>query len=394
MNSRERFHATFRYGQPDRVFLHPQWTFPETRERWLREGMPWDVHFNTYFGFDRMETIPLNLGIYPPLETRVVEQTTHWRIVEDELGGRAKHWTDRHIGMPQWISYPVGDRESWEKLKQHLDPDAPNRYPEYWDYVKRCYAERDFPLGINGGSYYGWLRNWVGMENLALWYYDCPDLVHEMTEFLADFVLRVIARALDEVPDIDYGVLWEDMAMKTGPLISPKLFRDFMLEPMKRVTEALGHAGIEIIMVDSDGHVDELIPLWLEADVNLIYPLEVAASCDAREYQGAVRQGSAPAGQHRQAPAARRLLEGPDRAGGGQQGPRPVQAGRLQPNGGPRRAAGRAAGELPVLHGAGSGDLPKPVRRGGRPTRAPSLHLSAASCWRRARRAARRIRGR
>ncbi len=285
MNARERFHATFTFGQPDRVFLLPQWTFSETMQRWLREGMPWDVHFNTYFGFDRTETIPINLGLFPPLETRVTEQTAHWSIVEDELGGRAKHWTDRQIGMPQWLRYPVRDRETWEKLKQRLNPDAPNRYPEYWDYVKRCYAHRDFPLGINAGSYYGWLRNWVGMENLALWYYDCPDLVHEMTEFLADFVLRVIERALDEVPDIDYGSLWEDMAMKTGPLISPTMFRDFMLQPMKRVTKALSERGIEIIMVDSDGHVDELIPLWLEANVNLIYPLEVAAGCDALKYR-------------------------------------------------------------------------------------------------------------
>ena len=55
--------------------------------------------------------------------------------------------------------------------------------------------------------------------------------------------------------------------MKTGPLISPKLFRDFMLQPMKRVTKVLREHGIEIIMVDSDGNVDELIPLWLEAKV-------------------------------------------------------------------------------------------------------------------------------
>ena len=48
------------------------------------------------------------------------------------------------------------------------------------------------------GSYYGWIRNWVGMENLALWYYDRPDLVHEMTEFVADFVLRLTRRALRE----------------------------------------------------------------------------------------------------------------------------------------------------------------------------------------------------
>lgn len=285
MTARERFHATFEYGQPDRVFLMSQWTFNDTRQRWLREGMPWDQHFNTYFGFDRMATIPLNTGLWPPLERKVVEQTAHWRITEDELGGRTKSWSDRELGMPQWLRFPVRDWETWEKLKERLNPDAPNRYPEYWEDLKRCYRGRDYPLGITAGSYYGWIRNWVGMENLALWYYDQPDLVHEMTNYIADFILRLIQRALEEIPDIDYAQMWEDMAMKTGPLISPRLFREFMLEPMKRVTKVLNEYGIKIIMVDSDGNLDQLIPLWLEANVNLVYPLEVAAGCDARRYR-------------------------------------------------------------------------------------------------------------
>lgn len=285
MNSRERFHATFRYGQPDRVFLLPQWTFNETRQRWLREGMPWDAHFNTYFGFDRFEGIPLDVGVFPPLETKIVEQTPQWSVVEDEFGGLTKRWTDRELGMSQWIRYPVRNRETWERWKQRMNPDAPNRYPEYWDYLKRCYQQRDFPVGINAGSFYGWIRNWVGMENLALWYYDCPDLVHEMTEFVADFILKLMERALDEIPDIDYASIWEDMAMKTGPLISPAQFREFMMEPLKRVTRTLNEAGIDVIMLDCDGKVDELIPLWLEANVNLIYPLEVASDCDAIRYR-------------------------------------------------------------------------------------------------------------
>jgi len=285
MNARERFHATFEYGRPDRVFLMPQWVFNDTRKRWLREGLPWDVHFNSYFGFDRIENIPINMDAYPPPETKVIEQTAHWCIVEDEFGARTKRWTDRELGMSQWLRFPVRDRETWEKWKQRFDPDAPNRYPEYWEHLKRCYQQRDFPLGIHAGSYYGWIRNWVGMENLALWYYDCPDLVHEMTEFVADFVLRVTRRALDEIPDIDHGVLWEDMAMKTGSLISPRLFREFMMGPLKRVTKALNEYGIEIIMLDCDGNVEELIPLWLEANVNLSYPLEVAAGCDAATYR-------------------------------------------------------------------------------------------------------------
>jgi hypothetical protein len=280
MTSRERFHATFHYGSPDRVWLHPQWMFAETNERWLREGMPRDQHFSTYWGFDRFEQIPLNLAPWPPLEKKVIEHAPEWHILEDELGGQEKRWTDRGIGMSQWIKYPVRDRATWEALKSHLDATAPVRYSEYWEAYKRSVTDRDYALAINLGSYYGWMRNWVGMEHLALWYFDCPDLVHEITDYVGDFILRMVTRALEEVPGIDCGMVWEDMAMKTGPLISPALFREYMLPPMKQVMGLAHQAGIDVIMVDSDGNNDALVPLWLEAKVNLLYPLEVAAGSD------------------------------------------------------------------------------------------------------------------
>ena len=280
MTSRERYHATFNYGQPDRLWLHPQWMFNETIERWLREGMPRDQHFNTYWGYDRREQIPINYGVFPPLEHKVIESTAEWHIVEDELGGREKSWTDRGFGMNQRFTFPVRDRATWEALKSRLDPHAAVRFPEYWEAYKRSVADRDYPLTLHLGSLYGWMRGWVGMENLALWYYDCPDLVAEMTEYIGNFIYTIAERVLTEVPQIDAGLMWEDMAMKTGPLISPKLFREYMLAPMKRITGLANQAGVNLIWVDSDGNNDDIVGLWLEGGVNLLYPLEVAASSD------------------------------------------------------------------------------------------------------------------
>ena len=51
--------------------------------------------------------MPLNVGIFPPLESKVLEQMASWSLVEDEFGGLTKRWTDREIGMSQWIRYPV-----------------------------------------------------------------------------------------------------------------------------------------------------------------------------------------------------------------------------------------------------------------------------------------------
>ncbi len=247
--------------------------------------MPPDVHLNTYFGFDRYEYVPVSVGMIPPAKSEVIETGPGWHIVEDEFGAKTKCWTDREIGMSQHLVYPVRDRDTWERYRKHMDPDAVCRYPEYWDDLKRTYKGRDYPLGLQAGSVYGWVRNWVGMEHLALWYYDCPDLVHEMVEFCVDFTIRVNRRALEDIPDLDFAYGWEDMAMKAGSLISPALFREFHLEPLKRITKDLHDHGIDIIMVDCDGNVDELIPLWLEAGVNCVYPMEIAAGCDMLAYR-------------------------------------------------------------------------------------------------------------
>jgi hypothetical protein len=284
MTARERFLETFRFGSPDRPFMMPQWTFRDTIERWQSEGMPADAHFSAYFDFDRFEVVPVSLGLIPGIEEDTVEETEEYRIIEDELGGRRKVWKDREIGMPQWITYPLRDRDTWEEFKRRLDPSSPCRYPLYWDDLKRCWKDRDYPLGINGGSYYGWLRNWMGMEHLAVLYYDDPGLVEEMTDYVGDFVLAVIRQAVEEV-ELDFAQYWEDMAMKTGSLISPDFFRQYMSPNYKKVNDFLRSHGIDIHMVDSDGNVDELIPLWLEVGVNLVYPMEVAAGCDIVAYR-------------------------------------------------------------------------------------------------------------
>ncbi len=71
------------------------------------------------------------------------------------------------------------------------------------------------------------------------------------------------------------------MAYKVGPLISPEMFRRFMMPRYKKLNDLLHRVGVDIIYVDSDGNLDLLIPLWLECGVNLVWPLEVAAGNDA-----------------------------------------------------------------------------------------------------------------
>lgn len=279
MNARERFLETLRFGKPDRPFLLPHWFFPETIERWQREGMPADVDIGDFFGFDRYEIIPVSLDLIPPFKVEVLEETCDRRIFIDADGVK-KQEIKPHTSMPKFLEFPVKGREGWENLKQRLEAASPARYPRWWEDRKRCWADRDYPLGINAGSFYGRPRNWIGVENFSYLLYDDPDLVAEISNYLAEFVVKVIERAVEEV-DLDFALIWEDLAFKTGPLISPDMFRRFMLPAYKKVTSLLKDHGVDIILVDSDGNCDLIIPLWIAGGVTGLYPFEVAAGSDA-----------------------------------------------------------------------------------------------------------------
>jgi len=284
MNCLKRFKEVVYFGKPDRPFLWPQWIFHETVKRWQKEGMPCDVHLNTFFGFDRIETAPVNFGFIPAPEVKVIEEDRETAVYLDDLGNKWKRWKNLEIGMSQWLEFCIKDEESWEKVKKRLNPESPLRYPQYYDDWKRCIKHRDYPLGIPAGSFYGWIRNWMGVENLSVMFYDNPALVKEIINYVAEFVIKVLEKIVSEVK-FDFASIWEDLGMKQGPLLSPETFAQFCLPAYKKVCSFLRSHGIDVIMVDSDGNNDVIVPLWLEGGVNMLFPLEVAANTDAVEYR-------------------------------------------------------------------------------------------------------------
>ncbi len=281
MTMRERFRATFTFGEPDRVFFMPHWFWPSTIERWHSEGLPRDVHIDAYFGFDRYESVPINLGLLPTFDYEVFYEDDDYKIYRRNDGCIVKEFKRRpEMSMPQWLDFPLKTRTDWERdFVPRLNPHSPARYPLWWDDYVRKVQDRDYPLGIHAGSYYGWIRNWMGVERLSEMIYDDPNFVRDIAEYIADFVIETIKPAVQQVRP-DFALMWEDMAMKTGPLISPQKFAELMLPACKRVCQFLHDNGVDIILLDSDGHIDPLIPLWLEAGVTGVYPLERAANED------------------------------------------------------------------------------------------------------------------
>jgi hypothetical protein len=178
------------------------------------------------------------------------------------------------------IEWPVKTMDDWQAYKKkHMDPNDPSRFPEDWKARVKAYKDRDYPLQLTHRGVYGFARERMGDENLALAFYDSPDMVHDMMNSYTDMAIKVWEKMTADV-EFDLIECWEDMASKNGALISPQMFDEFMAPCFRRIADFARKHNIKVILVDSDGLIEELTGSMLKAGVTALYPYEVLAGND------------------------------------------------------------------------------------------------------------------
>jgi len=280
MNARERFLKTMKFGNPDRpVYWEDTYWYESTLKRWRKEGFPKDIDPWHYFGFDPKDEVQADSGFIPPFEIKIIHEDDDYITMSNAAGIVSRCRKDTPPpAMPQFLDFPIKEKEDFTALKKRLNSTDSKRYEEFYNKVS-LYNKREYPLGIRTASFFGTLRDWMGTENACMIFYDDPEWVYEMMDFITEFYLDILKRVLCKVK-LDYAWFWEDMAYNQGSFISPDMVRKFMVPGYKKITSFLHENGVDIIMVDSDGNVEELIPLWLESGINCVYPMEVAAGMD------------------------------------------------------------------------------------------------------------------
>jgi uroporphyrinogen decarboxylase len=289
LTNRERY-LRLMGGEPvDRApFLDIMGFWGSTLKRWKTEGLDPEADAATVrdlVGFDgqRGFQLPVKSFIWPEFERELIEEDGERILVRNRWGGIEKDRKGSGV-MPLTVTGAVTDRASWEAIKKRLDPDTPGRLPDNWDDVcRRARASNepvyagDLPTGFFGGP-----RELLGFERQVTLFYDDPALMHEILDTLCDLWIALYSKVQRDVP-LDWFFVWEDMCFKNGPLVSPETFREFLLPRYKRLTAALREGGCRHVMVDSDGDMRKLVPLWLEGGVDITFPWETQFGLDVTE---------------------------------------------------------------------------------------------------------------
>jgi Uroporphyrinogen decarboxylase (URO-D) len=243
MNSRERFLEVMRYGKPDRVPYFEEGIRKEVLKAWRKQGLGRGTDLSSLFATD-----------------------LHEEMMPEVLP------------LPEFKRWPVA-RSDLAQLRKRLSPDDPRRLPKDLllhkksgkgrDYVLMLQVHRGFFLSM---GVYGWSRFMEVMRLLI----DDPLFVKEYMAIQGEFAAGLAERVLDEI-EVDAVIFSEPIGGNDRPLISPRMYEEFVLKSYEPVLSAIRARGVETIILRTFANARVLIPSILKWGFNCLWACEVNA---------------------------------------------------------------------------------------------------------------------
>jgi len=281
MSGRERFNAQMHHRPFDRSVNIEFGYWHENFEVWpifKDNGITDNGQVDEFFNFDVLHGVWGHCDMNPAFDYEQLEDKGQTIIYRDWNGLICEGPKDGHSTIPHILDWTVKTPDDWKKVKEErFRFDDPVRVVDVEAYKKQHSPGRDYPLSVHCGSLIGHVRDMLTFEGLAFATYDYPEMVEDMVETRCRLIENFLDQVLGEFA-FDFATGWEDICFKQGPIVSVPFFRDVILPRYKRIGDKLKAAGVDIWYTDCDGDVRPLIPLFLEAGLNTMFPFEVNSS--------------------------------------------------------------------------------------------------------------------
>jgi len=228
---------------------------------------------------DELERVSFYHTVAPSgaLYTKTIEENEKFITIEFETGGRWKIRKD-----PFWrdhIHHPIQNMEDLEKIKI---PDANN--PKRYEGVKKnieYFKEKGYftSAEINGFFSGVWYR-YQNMQDFMVNMVINEEFAKKVVDMVAKFNLETARNFLER--RVDSILFCDDLGSNTGMLISPDLYRKFFYPWHKKLAE-LCHDYDAYLNMHSHGDINEIMPLLVEAGVDILNPVGPSDNMDLGE---------------------------------------------------------------------------------------------------------------
>ena len=106
--------------------------------------------------------------------------------------------------------------------------------------------------------------------------YDEPALIHEAMQWVESRNQHAIEQIVSKVMP-DFVLYNGDCAYKTGPMIDPKMIREFCYEPTQKTVAMVRDLEIPFAF-HTDGKLDDIVPMLVELGICAIHGCEKQAN--------------------------------------------------------------------------------------------------------------------
>jgi hypothetical protein len=183
----------------------------------------------------------------------------------------------------QVVEHPLAD---WGALADYRPPDpmtegegGPANWEKARESVARAAAEGRLTMGHLPHGFL-LMRLWYlrGFEALMGDLVEAPPELPRLIELVADYARGMVAQWLSM--KVDAVFFPEDLGMQTASILSPALFRRWILPSYRELMGPCREAGCEVYL-HSDGYIMELVDDLLGAGVTIINPQDLCNGIEA-----------------------------------------------------------------------------------------------------------------
>jgi uroporphyrinogen decarboxylase len=173
-----------------------------------------------------------------------------------------------------------GPIKSLEDARRYIppDPNAPYRLGGLPEYVERFKGRRAVVWCQR--AEWMWAACLRRLDNLLVDFLDNPALARAVIEISIEFAVVLARRAVRAGADV--VMIGDDYAYRSGPMMSPAVYREFLLPGLRRVVQVVKEEGA-LCVKHSDGNLWPILDMILSTGVDAINPMEPVAGMDIGE---------------------------------------------------------------------------------------------------------------
>lgn len=273
--SEKRVMQAINFGIPDRIpRMDSYWDeFAAACKKQLQ--LPADINLKDHFQIDITIAYPQEAPFFK--SARLIESDGEYETHRNEWGCLIRNkpgtYFEEELGS---------DVLSEKRFLDDLEFDAPDdsrRYQGFMDLIARERPKRCI-FGKIGGPFIrsSFVR---GKTQFLMDIAEDPEFAKALIEKMGMHLLEIAKQELRRGDLFDTGIwIYDDMAFNQGPLISPKSFERILLPVYSKMVAELKKCGAAKVCFHSDGNIEPLLDMLVDAGIDAINPLEPRAGMD------------------------------------------------------------------------------------------------------------------